>query len=182
MTQDDLARASPDCGEVNALSPPLGTNPKPAAIPDEDLQPIVLGVAEQAGAAQRVTTIDPGPDCSALRTLAHVGDSGGQIDPCGWTQSKHGLHRSSTLTRRANVLVSKPGCTSIRRPPGSTTASPQLGSCCFGDFLAANSTGTKRPAEEIGLRLLFQRSFFRWRSSVLKLKPRLWQNYKPVSG
>jgi transposase len=26
------------------------------------------------------------------------------------------------------------------------------------------------------LRLLFQRSFFRWRSSVLKLKPRLWQN------
>jgi hypothetical protein len=38
-------------------------------------------------------------------------------------------------------------------------ASQQLGSCCFGDFLAANSTGTKRPAEEIGLRLLFQRSF-----------------------
>ena len=50
------------------------------------------------------------------------------------------------------------------------------GSCCFGDFLAANSTGTKQPVEEIGLRLLFQRSFFRWRSSVLKLKPRLWQN------
>ena len=74
------------------------------------------------------------------------------------------------------VFVSKLGCTSIRRPPGSTTARPQLGSCCFGDFLAANSTGTKRPAEEIGLRLLFQRSFFRWRSSVLKLKPRLWQN------
>ncbi len=38
------------------------------------------------------------------------------------------------------------------------------------------STGTKRPAEETGLRLLFQRSFLRWRSSVLKLKPRLWQN------
>jgi hypothetical protein len=31
------------------------------------------------------------------------------------------------------------------------------------DFLAANSTGTKRPAAEIGLRLLFQRGFFRWR-------------------
>src|SRR6266550_9541076 len=29
--------------------------------------------------------------------------------------------------------------------PGSTTASPQLGSCCVGDFLAANSTGTNRP-------------------------------------
>ena len=49
----------------------------------------------------------------------------------------------------------------------STTASPQLGSCCFGDFLAANSTGTKRrPAEEIGLSLFLQRSFFRWRSSA----------------
>jgi hypothetical protein len=33
------------------------------------------------------------------------------------------------------------------RPPGSTTASPQLGWCCLGDFLAANSTGTNRPAE-----------------------------------
>jgi hypothetical protein len=58
------------------------------------------------------------------------------------------------LTRRSNVLVSKSGCTSIRRPPGSTTASPQLGSRCFGDFLAANSTGTKRLVEEIGLPLL----------------------------
>src|SRR5271163_1458013 len=79
-------------------------------------------------------------------------------------------------TRRSNVLVSKSGCTSIRRPPSSTRASPQLGSCCVGDFLAANSTGTKLPAEEVGLRLLFQRRFFRWRSRVLKLKPRLWQN------
>jgi hypothetical protein len=36
---------------------------------------------------------------------------------------------SSALTRRSNVFVSKSGCTSIRLPPGSTTASPQLGSC-----------------------------------------------------
>ena len=64
----------------------------------------------------------------------------------------------------------------MRRPPGSTTASPQVASSCVGDFLAANSTGTKRPAEVIGLRLFFQRGFFKWRSSVLKLKPRLWQN------
>ncbi|PYX38121.1 MAG: hypothetical protein DMG75_04890 [Acidobacteria bacterium] len=46
----------------------------------------------------------------------------------------------------------------------------------MGDSLAANSTFTNRPAEETGLRLLFQRRFFRWRFSVLKLKPRLWQN------
>jgi hypothetical protein len=62
------------------------------------------------------------------------------------------------------------------RPHGSITASPQLGSYCAGDSLAANSTGINRPAEDSGLCLLFQRSFFRWRSSVLKLEPRLWQN------
>src|SRR6266704_5132310 len=50
----------------------------------------------------------------------------------------------------------KSGCTSIRRPPGSTTASPQLGSCCVGDFLAANSAGTNRPAAEAALLFLFQ--------------------------
>jgi len=55
------------------------------------------------------------------------------------------------------VFVSKSGCTSIRRPPDSTTASRQLGSCCVGDFLAANSTGTNRPAEEATLLFLFQR-------------------------
>ena len=64
----------------------------------------------------------------------------------------------------------------MRRPPGSNTASPQLGSCCVGDFLAADSTGTNRPAEETGLRLLFQRRLFTWRFSVPKLKSRLLQN------
>jgi len=64
----------------------------------------------------------------------------------------------------------------MRRPPDNTTASPQPGSCRVGDFLAATSTGTNRPTEEVGLRLFFQRRFFRWRSRVLKLKPRLWQN------
>jgi hypothetical protein len=57
-----------------------------------------------------------------------------------------------------------------------TKASPQLGACCAGDFLAANSTGTNRPAAEVALLLLFQRCFFRCRSSVPKLKPRLRQN------
>ena len=76
----------------------------------------------------------------------------------------------------SKVFVSKSGCTSIRCPRGSTTASPQFDSFCTGDFLAANSTVTTRPAEETGVRLLFQRRFFRWRSSVLELKPRLWEN------
>jgi hypothetical protein len=61
-------------------------------------------------------------------------------------------------------------------PPGSTTASPQVGSCSFGDFLAANSTGTNRPAEEAAGLFLFQRCSFRCRFSVPKLNRRLRQN------
>src|SRR5579864_8378624 len=79
-------------------------------------------------------------------------------------------------TRRSNVLGSKSGCTSIRRPPGSTMASPQLRSCCVSDFLAANSTATNRPAEEAAGLFLFQRCSFRCRFSVPKLNRRLRQN------
>jgi hypothetical protein len=55
----------------------------------------------------------------------------------------------------------------IQRPPGSTTASPQLGSSCVGDFLEANSTRTKRPAEEVGLRPPSNAAFSGWRSRML---------------
>jgi len=64
----------------------------------------------------------------------------------------------------------------MRRPPRSTTASPQLDSCWVGDFLAANSTGTNRLAEETTLLFFLQRCPFRCRFSVPKLKPRLRQN------
>ena len=64
----------------------------------------------------------------------------------------------------------------MRRPPVSTTARPQLASCCVGDLLAANSTGTNRPAEEDARLFFFQRWFLRCRFSVPKLKPRLRQN------
>jgi len=89
-----LPCASPDCGQVNRpFSNLLGTDPESASVPDENLQPIALGVAEQEEVpAQRLTrqsvsnqTVQP------LEPLAHVGDPGGQIDPCGWTQAKHGL-------------------------------------------------------------------------------------------
>ncbi len=33
----------------------------------------------------------PNQTVQPLEPLAHVGDSGGQIDPGGWTQAKHGL-------------------------------------------------------------------------------------------
>lgn len=94
MTQDDLALRIPGLrpGETPFLQP-LGTDPESASVPDEDLQPIALAVAEQEQVpAQRLTrqtiadeTVQP------FEPLAHVGDPGGQIDPCSWAQSKHGL-------------------------------------------------------------------------------------------
>src|SRR5271163_1949798 len=95
VTQDDLALRITGLrpGETPFLQP-LGTDPESASVPDEDLQPIALGVAEQkqvpaqglAGQSIPDQTVQP------LEPLAHVGDSGGQIDPCGWAQSKHALH------------------------------------------------------------------------------------------
>jgi len=94
VTQDDFALRITGLwpGETPFLQP-LGTDPESASIPDKDFQPIALGVTEQEQvSAQRVAqqsiahkAVEP------LEPLAHVGDAGGQIDPCGWTQSKHGL-------------------------------------------------------------------------------------------
>jgi hypothetical protein len=91
-------------------------------------------------------------------------------------KSKHGLHPlqyTHKALERIGIKIRMyldPESARLQYP------SPQLASRCVGDFLAANATFTNRPAEETGLRLLFQRSRFRWRSSVLKLNPRLRQN------
>ena len=94
MTQDDLALRITGLrpGETPFLQP-LGTDPESASVPDEDLQPIALAVAEQEQVpAQRLTRQSiPNQSVQPFEPLAHVGDPGGQIDPCGWTQSKHGL-------------------------------------------------------------------------------------------
>jgi hypothetical protein len=46
----------------------------------------------RTGARKRLTRQSiPDQTVQPLEPLAHVGDSGGQIDPCGWTQSKHVL-------------------------------------------------------------------------------------------
>src|ERR1019366_7186256 len=50
------------------------------------------------------------------------------------------------------------------------------GSCSVGDLLKANSTATNGLAAGLLFLFLFQRRSLRWRSSVLKLKPRLRQN------
>jgi len=94
VTQDDLALRIPGLrpGETPFLQP-LGTDPESASVPDEDLQPIALAVAEQEQVpAQRLTRQSiPNQTVQPLEPFAHVGDPGCQIDPCGWTQSKHGL-------------------------------------------------------------------------------------------
>jgi len=90
-----------------------------------------------------------GQTVQPFESLAHCGDSGGQIDPWGWTQSQHGLHPVQHIHHALERTPSKSGCTSIRRAAVGTTASPQLGSCGACDFPAANSTGTNHPAEEV---------------------------------
>jgi len=94
VTQDDLALRITGLrpGETPFLQP-LGADPESASVPDEDLQPIALGVAEQEKMpAQRLTRQSiPNQTVEPFETLAHIGDAGGQIDPCGWAQSKHGL-------------------------------------------------------------------------------------------
>ena len=86
-----IARLRP--GEPPFLQP-LGTDPESASVPDEDLQSIALAVAEQEQVpAQRLTRQSIADESvQPFEPLAHVGDSGGQIDPCSWAQSKHGLH------------------------------------------------------------------------------------------
>jgi len=76
-------------------------------------------------------------------------------------QSKHGLRPLQQTYQALERMRIKIRLHLDPEPARQHHASPQLGSCCFADSLAANSTATKRPAEEIGLRLLFQRSFFR---------------------
>ena len=94
MAQDDLALRITGLrpGETPLLQP-FGTDPESASVPDEDLQPITLAVAEQEQVpAERVTRQSISHHTEQpLEPLAHVSDPGGQIDPCGWAQSKHGL-------------------------------------------------------------------------------------------
>jgi hypothetical protein len=65
------------------------------------------------------------------------------------------------------VCTSKSCCTSILRPSGNTSVSPQLGCCSGSGFLRSNSTATNFPsAGALFVVFLFHRRFFRWRSRV----------------
>ena len=115
-----LPSALPDCGQVKRpFLQPLGTNPESASVPDEDLQPFALAVAElEPVPLQRLTRQSiPDQTLQPFEPLVHVGEPSDQIDPCSWAQSKHGLRPLEDSHQHSNVLVSKSGCTSISRPP-----------------------------------------------------------------
>ena len=82
------------CGQVKRPFSNLLAQTQSPLPSDEDLQPIALGVAEQEQVPAKRLTRQSIPDkpVQPFKPLAHVGDSGGKINPCGWTQSKHGLH------------------------------------------------------------------------------------------
>ena len=124
------------------------------------------------------TTIGRARDHRALRSFpACQWGSDRKIDPCSWANPNTAYTRSSALIRRSKVCTSKSRRTSIRRPSDKTSASPQLGCCSDSGFLRANSTAKNFPsAGALFVVFLFHRRFFRWRSRVLWLKPRLRQN------
>ena len=67
-------------------------------------------------------------------------------------------------------------CTSILHPPDNTKANPVVDFSLFRDFSAADSTPSNLYSAREFFLFRFHRRFFRWRASVLKLKPRLRQN------
>jgi len=118
VTQDDLAVRI--AGLRPCESPflqPLGTDPETATIPDEDFQSIALAVAEQEQVPTKRLTRQSIADQTVqpFEPLAHVGDPGGQIDPCSWAQSKHGLrllqdaHQAFERTRIKNQDAPRSG-------------------------------------------------------------------------
>jgi hypothetical protein len=142
------------------------------------LQPITLAIAEQEQVpAQRVTqqTIADEP-VQSLEPLAHIDDFRGQIDRRRWTQSKHGLRPLEDSQQAFESTRIKIRMYLDPAPARQHHGQPTTRFLLRQQFPGVQLPGTNRPAEEVGLRLLFQRSFFRWRSRVPKRKPRLWQN------
>jgi hypothetical protein len=61
-------------------------------------------------------------------------------------------------------------------PPDNPKANPVVDFLSSADFSAANSTPSSLHSAREFFLFRFHRRFFRWRASVLKLKPRLRQN------
>jgi hypothetical protein len=71
MTQYGLALGITGLRSVETpFLQPLGTNPASATVPDEDLQPVALGVAEQAGDHYRKVKIIGGRAFGAQELFA----------------------------------------------------------------------------------------------------------------
>src|SRR5580700_11731117 len=104
----------------------LGAYPQPAAIPEQQLQPIALRVGKQKDVpAQRVARQPvANQTVESFESLAHVRRSGGKIDARGRPDAEHDQASSTAMSCR-NVPASNPRFTSTRRPlDRSTVTSP----------------------------------------------------------
>src|SRR5664280_723664 len=86
--------ASPDCGQVNRpFSNLLAQTQSPLPSQTRTFSRLRWPLQNKNRCPERLTRQSiPNQTVQPFEPLAHVGDSSGQIDPCGWTQSKHGLH------------------------------------------------------------------------------------------
>jgi hypothetical protein len=88
-----LPCASPDCGQVNRpFSNLLEQTQSPLPSQTRTFSRWRWPLQKQVPVHRLTRQTIADETVQPLEPLAHVGDPGGQIDPCGWTQSKHGLH------------------------------------------------------------------------------------------
>ena len=101
---------SPDCGQVKRpFSNRLAQTQSPLPSQTRTFNRLRWALQNKKRCPKRVTRQSvPDQTVQPLEPLAHVGDSGGQIDPCGWTQSKHGLRplqRTHQTLQRIHIKV-----------------------------------------------------------------------------
>src|SRR5580704_18383600 len=104
----------------------LGAYPEPAAIPEQQFQPIARRVGKQKDVpAQRVARQPvANQTVESFKSLAHIRRSGGKIDARGRPHAEHDQASSTAMSCR-NVPASNPGFTSTRSPlDRSTVSSP----------------------------------------------------------
>src|ERR1019366_3260578 len=129
------------------LLQPLGADPESAAVPEKQLQAVALRIGEQKHVpAQRIAhqPVAHQP-VETFKALAHVRRAGCKINSCCGSDAEHDQRCSRTATSCRSVAVSKPRFTSIRQPPGCTTASSPS---CSGRLAtsAATHRGASMPA------------------------------------
>src|SRR5208337_1182570 len=167
----------------------LRAHPQPTSIPEHQLQPIALSVAEQKHmSAQRLALqAVPHQTKQSVESLAHVRGTYRQINPGRRSQSKHGLHSiqyTQQTFQRHRIKPFENFHSLPLTPRGRTTVNRPF------DDLPAISTATSLPLIATSLPtcalpapsrlpanvLRSCRRLFRQTSSVPTATPCCWQN------